>query len=99
MVESKGIEIKGLNIKLGETDATLSLEDARELYKVLLDLFEKEVIIEEKIVGVPYYPYYWYWSMGDPEYTWGDRYRVWCDSGSGNITISDNETAADPVRG
>ena len=62
-MENRKVEITSLKLKFGKTEATLTVEEARKLKKVLEDIFGKEtftvypswpIIIEKE---TPYWPY------------------------------------------
>lgn len=57
------VEIKTVNIQIGKKQLTLTVEEAKKLKEVLVELFGKEVIKEVKeIHHHDYYPYRWYWG-------------------------------------
>ncbi len=90
--KDKRVEITGLKIKLEKIDLELSLQEARKLYDVLGELFEKETIIEKVKEYLPSpYPYRWYYpykySTGD-QLPWNDRYTIWYDGGIDNQTLN-----------
>jgi len=57
---STEIKIEGLVIKLGSTQQTISIEEAKQLYKTLDELFGKEI--------VHVHHDNWYWRY--PHYTY-----------------------------
>ena len=79
-MENRKVEITSLKLKLGKTEAILTVEEARKLKKVLEDIFGKEtvaiypspcpIIIERE---VPYWIYppaqpIWYCDNGSFQY-------------------------------
>lgn len=61
---------------MGKKDIELEFEDARELFNVLKEVFDKEVITITQ--PYPVYPYY-------PDWHWGDSIYV-CEGGGTTIT-------------
>ena len=61
MNKKEKIEITGMNIKIGKIDLSLSPVEARKLYDVLGEIFEKETIVQKEYVHS--YPNYWYYPF------------------------------------
>lgn len=85
------IKINDISIKMGETEVKLSVDDAKELQKLLNELFAKEVIVEHRhynewfyrpqpVITYPYSPFYTY-----------------CGT-SGSITLTANTTPDNPTQ-
>ena len=80
---SNNVEIKKIILKIGKKEIPLSLEEAKELKRILADMFEKQDVI---IVGQPYpaYPYlvyprkYTYWTWNDTSSV--GSYTLTCNS-------------------
>ena len=56
-------KVTGINIEIGKKKIELSMEDARKLYEVFKEMFDKQIIIEKTEHhhhGYPY-PYRWNW--------------------------------------
>ena len=90
MNKKEKIEITGMNIKIGKIDLSLSPVEARKLYDVLGEIFEKETIVQKEYVH--WYPNYWYYPYysdhTEYKYEYGP-YTVWCDTGNQTLNVSD----------
>lgn len=79
-----GVKIETINIKIGEKIIPLGVEAAKELYKLLGELFDvKQITIKEYIDRpYPYVPYI-------PYRPWPSDYWItWCDSKTNSISFN-----------
>ena len=91
----KEVEIKGLLLKIGKKEITLTVEEAKKLHETLQEMFKtkviKETIREEHHYhDYPYYPI-WYWiPPAIPTYpiTYCDNTQVSFDTETNLLSMS-----------
>lgn len=71
-MSERKVEITSLKLKLGKTEATLTINEAKKLKKALEEMFGVREVIREIDKSYPIYiethPWRPYWRY--PEYTW-----------------------------
>lgn len=84
------VEVKKVVLKIGDKEIGLSVDEAKELTKLLMDTFgEKEPIkYYERVPWYPYYPYYEYHPI---TFTSGD----WTTTQTGNSIVFASNTNAE----
>ena len=88
-MEKRKVEITSLKLKLGKTEATLTIEEARKLKKMLEDIFGKETVMV-----YPSYPIiierenpYWTYPYTQPSWC-NDGVSLQCDNGTSQLCCS-----------
>jgi len=89
-MENRKVEITSLKLKLGKTEATLTVDEARKLKKVLEDIFGKETVMV-----YPSYPIviererpYWTYPYSQPWH--GDNGTLQYDNSTKQVCCSIN---------
>jgi hypothetical protein len=100
MTKEKKIGVSKVVIQMGDKEATLTVEQARELRDALNALLGEKVVervIEKHGVLYPYQPYiyhspYWSVTVGDQPQVYGTSVGTYNTGGTYTITATDGDT-------